>query len=295
MSASYTLRIDFDRSANYPERVFNSMGRLVEGFDKLHSSILLGFGKEIEFSSSLSDTREGSVIADIKHKVIDKIRDVNFTSICDAIYRGVEKEIAVTKKLDSESDMQAFAKRVYSQVADSGIDLESFMCESEISLYGLADAMHQIHNALSMLSDNDKVQFGRDSALFDISKDFSCPRSASQIFEDIKTDMPSREVVIVRRSALVLGLKWDLESNRRKQKKFTAKMSDEAWFDAWKSHNDDSQLWPGDGILADIRVTRRVNKYTKEVTMENEIIKVHKIIPQEQIEQTELDLHDERD
>ncbi|XQF89941.1 hypothetical protein ACOBV8_15070 [Pseudoalteromonas espejiana] len=57
-----------------PERVFNSMGLLVEGFDKLHSTILLGFGKKIEFSSALSETRKGSVIADIKHKVIDKVR-----------------------------------------------------------------------------------------------------------------------------------------------------------------------------------------------------------------------------
>ena len=296
MSASYSLRIDFDRDAGCPERVFNSMGLLVEGFDKLHSAILLGFGKEIEFSSALSETRKGSVIADITHKVVDKVRNVSFKSICDAIYLGVEEQIAVAEKVDSENDVRSFADKIYSQVAvENKEDIESFTCDSEINLYEIAEALHKINNALNLLTDEDRVQFGKIKRFVDISNKFSCPRPASQIFEDIETPLPSREVVIIRRPSYVLGLNWDLESNSRKPKKFSAKMTDEAWFESWKNHDKDAQLWPGDGILADIKITKKVNKHRNTNSIENEIVKVIKVIPQNQIEQTELDLGDERD
>jgi hypothetical protein len=293
MPASYSLRIDFDRNVGCPERVFNSMGSLVEGFDKLHAAILLGFGKEIEFSSALSEARDGSVIADIKHKVVDNVRNVNFKSICDAIYLGLEEEIAVTKKVDSESEVRTFTDKIYSQVASKNIDFGAFTCESDINLYEIAEALHKIDSALNMLSEEDKAQFGRVKKFVNISKDFSCPRPAAQIFEDIKSSQPSREMVIIRRPSYVFGLNWDVESNKRKTKKFSAKMSDEVWFESWKNHDSDAQLWPGDGILADIKITEKVNKHRNTISIENEIIKVVRVIPQEQIEQTELDLGDE--
>lgn len=293
MSSSYSIRIDFNNELPSPERVFHSMGLLVEGFDKLHSSIIMGFGKEIEFSSSLANTREGSCIADISHKIIDKVRNVNFDSICDAIYRGTENEIANPQKIDSESDVRNFADRIYSQVSAENKDLESFTCPSEMNLYEIADALHRITNALTLLSEEDKVQFGKLSEFIDVSRNFSCPRPASQIFENIETQLPSREVVIIRRASHVKGLYWDLESNKRKTKKFSAKMLDEEWFDRWKSHDKDVQLWPGDAILADIRVIKKSNKHKKMSSIENEIVSVVRVIPQEKIEQTEMDLSNE--
>ncbi|WMS92054.1 hypothetical protein [Pseudoalteromonas sp. HL-AS1] len=293
MSPSYSLRIDFARNVSNPERVFNSMGLLVEGFDKLHSSILLGFGTKIEFSSALSETRKGSIIADIKHKVIDKVRGVNFKSICDAIYRGLEEEIAITKKIDSESDVRLFAEKIYSQITADKVDLDEFTCESNINLYEIAEALHKINNALNLLSEEDKAQFGKKKKFVDISDEFSCPRPASQMFENVEMTFPCREVVIIRRPSYVFGLNWDLESNSRKFRKFSAKMSDEVWFESWKNHDKDAQLWPGDGLLADIKTTKKVNKHRHTTSIECKIIKVVRVIPQEKVKQTELDLSDE--
>lgn len=292
MPPSYSLRIDFARNVSNPERVFNSMGLLIEGFDKLHSTILLGFGTKIEFSSALSETRKGSVIADIKHNVIDKFRGVSFESICDAIYRGLEEEIAVAKKIDSESDVKLFAEKIYSQIAANGLDLEKFTCESNLNLFEIAEALHKIDNALNLLSEEDKAQFGKMKKFIDISDDFSCPRPASQIFENVEMTLPCREVVVIRRPSYVFGLNWDLESNSRKPKKFSAKMTDEVWFESWRNHDKDAQLWPGDGLLADIKTTKKVNNHRQTTSIECEIVKVIRVIPQEEVKQTELDLSD---
>jgi len=290
MSSDYSLRIDFDRNHPAPERVFHSMGLLVEGFDQLHTAILLGFGKEIEFNSSLANTREGSLIADISHKVKDTVRNISFEKICDAIYHSTEKEIARVKKVDSEEDVRRFADKLYSSISSRNADLESFTCSAEINLYEIADALHKINLAVEKLSDEDNAQFGKENKFVDINKGFSCPRTASQIFETSKTSLPSREVVIIRRASHVEGLYWDLESHRRKIKKFSAKMSDDNWFERWKNHDKNAQLWPGDAILADIQVTIKTS-YNKSPSYENEIVKVVKVIPQDQIEQTELELN----
>ena len=53
------------------------------------------------------------------------------------------------------------------------------------------------------------------------------------------------------------------DSDIQLYKKFTAKMSDSEWFSRWRNHDKDAQLWPGDGILADIKIIKSAisNKY----------------------------------
>ena len=70
-------------------------------------------------------------------------------------------------------------------------------------------------------------------------------------------------------------------------------MLDDEWFDRWQSHDQSVQLWPGDAILVDIKVIRKNNQHKGTSSVENEIIKVVRVIPQENIEQTEMDLSNE--
>lgn len=65
MATNYSIRIDFDREQENPQRVFIAMAMYIEGFNALQESFMQGFGKGIEFDTSLEKTREGSCIADI--------------------------------------------------------------------------------------------------------------------------------------------------------------------------------------------------------------------------------------
>ncbi|MEF1220690.1 hypothetical protein REH76_23455, partial [Photobacterium damselae] len=74
MSLSYSVRIDFDKESQAPERVFEAMALYVKGFNEVQASFVEGFGSEVEFTSCLAATREGSCNADSCHKIVDKDR-----------------------------------------------------------------------------------------------------------------------------------------------------------------------------------------------------------------------------
>lgn len=287
MSVSYSIRIDFDKNEDRPERVFLAMAAYIEGFSELQEAFIKGYDKNIEFTSSLCSTREGSCIADIGAKIKEKIRNTDMNRIFDAIYIGLKKEIAITEKVDAESDVKKFADNVYAVAANQSSFLP-FLCEGDANLVNIANALNKIHKAKGLLHPNDLVQFGRGLDFENISENFSCPRTGEQIFEDSVVSFPSKELFIVRRASYVENLQWDFECNTRKPKNFSAKMLDRTWFKKWISHEE--EIWPGDALHVLTTTTKKFNTAKKHPSYETEIVKVLRVIPHNDIEQFQLDL-----
>jgi len=292
MSAGYSIRIDFDSEKERPERIFQSMALYIEGFNDLQEAFVRGYGNDIEFTSSLGSAREGSCIADICLKIKDSIRNASFDKIYDGIYNGVRNEIATTKKIDSEREVKIFVDKVLTSVASNDADYEQFTSYGDAHLLEVANALHKIHKAKSGLSSKDIVQYGRALDFDTISNDFSCPRNGEQIFEDVSEDFPSKEIFIIRRPSYVNNLQWDFESTTRKNKKISAKMLDEKWLEKWNNH--EKQLWSGDALFVSVRTKRKTNKLKKNnISYEYEIVKVIKIIPQNEVKQLVMDFENE--
>lgn len=292
MATNYSIRIDFDREQENPQRVFIAMAMYIEGFNALQESFMQGFGKGIEFDTSLEKTREGSCIADIAIKVKDIIRGVRLESLYDCIYEGIKKEISTSEKIDSETDVKTFIKNVYSASGANSPQDKLFTCHGDADPINIADALNKIYKANSELSKNDKVQFGRGDDLTDISETFSCPRNGSQIFSNTVEDFPAKEILIVRRPSYVKGLQWDFERTHGKNKKITAAMLDDVWFEKWVRHED--VLWPGDALHAYVRTKRKTNKLRPHLaSYEKEIVKVIRVVPQGEVQQLGLELDHE--
>jgi len=289
MSSTYSLRIEYDKEISKPERVFESMGLMVKGFNQLNSAFVKGFGNDVKFSSSLRETHEGSLIATIGNVVSDIKRNVSFERICDALYEGTKNKIANVEKVDSEDDVQRFVQDVFSKVKETEIDLENYLCGAEVNLYEVADALYKISKGIESLAEKDVAQFGRDKNFVNINDGFSCRRKASEIFEIITEDNNSEEIVVIRRASHVPDLYWDLENKKRKIKNFSAKMKDLSWLNKWRNH--EVQLWPGDGIRAKLSVKVKRNPINNTISTENEIIEVMEVIEQQVMEQTEIDLN----
>lgn len=291
MSSTFSLRIDYDQDASRPERVFESMGLMVQGFNTVNQAFIKGYGKNVDFSTNLDSTQEGSLIANIGNKIRDKVLNISLDRIFDVVYEGTKEKIAVTKKVDSEDDVKNFVINIQDRLKHSEAELESYLCGAEVDLYTVAEGLHKISKALENLDERDKAQFGRVGNFIDINSDFSCPRKPSEIFQIIEKRKESTEVVVIRRASLVPDLKWDLENNQRRVKKFTAAMKDEAWLRRWKRHEE--QLWPGDGIRARIAVYVKKEPYRNTQSTENEILEVLEVIEQQRMEQTEINFDDE--
>jgi len=289
MSIDYSIRVDFDKEDDSPSRVFFAMGLFIEGFNDIQEAFISGFGNDIQFSSSLDKTREGSCIADIRIAAREMRRKVSLNNIMELIYHGAREELSTIGKLDSEGDFKRFSDHVYSHVAANESDLESFTSHGEPDLYKLASGCYKISSGKSYLTEKDTVQFGRGGDLKDLSDNMACPRKPDEIFEDTDTQYSGSELFVVRRPAYVKQLQWDFECEKRTPKKFSAKMCDDKWFSDWSNHK--KELWPGDAIRVKTRTTIKRNKIKKTKRIEYEVVEVVGIVKREELAQLSLDLN----
>lgn len=292
MPVSYSIRIDFDKTEASPERVFHAMALYIEGFNELQSAFMRGYSSQIDITTSLEATREGSCIADIYHKIKDTGRNARIGKLFDGVYYGILNEIASAEVIDSPADIKRFSEKVHKIAADTEPEYTHSTCHGDANQIAVADALHKIDKARRHISRKDNVQLGRlDEEFKDISSKFSCPRNGDQIFEHVEQTKPSEEILIVRRPSYVDGLKWEFDSPKRKKPVF-AKMLDKEWLEDWNKH--DVQIWPGDALLVKVKYTVKSNLIKRNSrTVDTDIIKVIRVIERNEMEQLELDINDE--
>lgn len=292
MSLSYSVRIEFDKESQAPERVFEAMALYVKGFNEVQAAFIEGFGSEVEFGSSLAATREGSCIADICHKIVDKVRNVSFTNIFDGIYLGVQSEIAKDTNIANLSGAEEFASKVMEHVVANEDNYAQFTSHPSVNLEKLVNGLNKIDRAKGHLSSTDYAEFGRDKEFTAINKEFSCPSSFDSLIlsEERVREFHSTEILIVRRPSYVNGLQWDCE--KPDGHKVSAKLTHEEWFNQWI--NREKELWPGDALEARV-LRRRVEKKRKKASIETSIYEVIRVIPQSEVKQLTMDLDNGQD
>lgn len=107
MTSKYSIKIDFDKTLmENPERVFEAMSFYVRGFNGLYEAFIKGFDEKLIIESGLEQTREGSLIADITHKITDKTKFLNIFRIWDGIFKGLEQSISTIGQINSQEDIK---------------------------------------------------------------------------------------------------------------------------------------------------------------------------------------------
>lgn len=288
MSIHYSIRIEFDKKCQAPERVFEAMALYIKGFNEVQAAFIEGFGSEVEFSSSLAATREGSCIADICHKIVDKARNVNFSNIFNGIYLGVQSEVAKDTNISNINDVNNFAKSVLDHINDNEDSYAQFTSPPSPNLEKLLSGLNKIDSAKNHLVHTDQAEFGRDKEFIPINKKFSCPNSFKYLNELALREKESYsiEVLIVRRPSYVKGLQWDFEKTNGQ--KVSAKLTHEEWFDQFL--NRKKEVWPGDALETKVR-RRQVEKNNKISTIETVVYEVIRIIPQSEVRQLTMDFY----
>ncbi|MGC1069494.1 hypothetical protein [Pantoea agglomerans] len=288
MTSKYSIKIDFDKTLmENPERVFEAMSFYVRGFNGLYEAFIKGFDEELIIESGLEETREGSLIADITHKITDKTKFLNIFRIWDGIFKGLENSISTIGQINTQEDIKNFSANVYQNMPAN----DDTICGCDASNYEIAKSLKLIYEGTQKLSTTDSTEFGINDKFCSVSKSFRFPKSVDELFDDKIIEFPSKDLLIIRRPDYVGNAQWDFLSVKRKSKPVSAKILDEAWLSKWRNHH--VQFWPGDALLVDI-VTKRIVKSTNGmVIFKDEIIKVLNVIHQENVEQAVMDLSNE--
>jgi hypothetical protein len=287
MSLSYSVRIEFDRESPAPERVFEAMALYVKGLNEIQAAFIEGFGSEVEFSSSLAATREGSCIADISHKIVDKIRKVSFKRIFDGIYLGIQSEISTDMHITNIEDVEDFSSKVMKHIVANEDIYSQFTSNPSVNLEKLVNGLNKIDRAKGCLSSKDYAEFGRDDEFTTINRHFSCPSSFDSLLlsEERIREFYSTEILIVRRPSYVDGLQWDCE--KPNGQKVSAKLTHEEWFG--KFIKREKVVWPGDALEAKV-VRKRIERKKKKASIETSIYEVIRVIPEHEMKQLTMDL-----
>lgn len=287
---TYTLRIDFDKQSDAPERVFHAMALYIEGFNEINSAFARGLGKNIDISTSLSRTPEGSLMANIQqvYKDVKQKLNVNMESFQSSMYDSLRDEISTLGKVDSENDVSRFIDSVNTRMAANDKDYNKLICQSEPNAYKVATGLNKLDKAAARLKGTDYVEFGGAGERKKISKKFSCPRTAEQIFSDRKKPFPSTDVLLIRKPDYVEdSTVWVFENVSRKQKSFHATMNAQGWVNDWREHRE--QIWPNDALLAKVVTHYGKNKKGND-SYTHEVIEVVRVMRNDEVLQYKMDL-----
>lgn len=284
MSLQYSIRIQFDESLQgSPERIFEAMALFIRGFDGLQSSLIKGYDDEIEFTSNLYKTREGSCIADICHSVVEKTRNVNLSKLWDSIFIALEDAIATQEKIDSEGDIRVFKNKVYSNVSAN----DAYLCDAVGNDYEIAKSLKLVDEGVRKLAPTDQVEIGTKDKFRSIGKKFSFPRTPDELFSKEVTPFPCRDLLTIKKADYSGEGQWEFYSAKLKGKFFRASISHVAWLERWRQHK--CQFWPGDALLANVVTQRVVNSKNGKISYVSDIVEVLEIVPQESVSQVSLD------
>ena len=147
-----------------------------------------------------------------------------------SMYDSLRDEISTLGKVDSKNDVNQFIDSVNIKIAANNKDYRDLICQSAPSPYKVASALNKLDKAAGKLQGSDYVEFGGENKRKRISKAFSCPRTAEQIFAECKRPYNSIDVLVIRKPDYVDDQAvWVFENVSRKQKSFPAIMNAQGW------------------------------------------------------------------
>ncbi|WP_283392381.1 hypothetical protein [Photobacterium phosphoreum] len=295
---AYSVRIDFDKKTDNPERVFYAMALYVEGFNEIQSAFANGLCDGIKIETSLERTPEGSLIAKIKQ--IYKATKSKSQALCidlkkyqESHYASLREEISTLEVVDSKGDVERFVNSINERIAANNDEYNNLIVPSAPNLYQVASGLHKLDKAKRKLKPTDKVEFGDDRGLKPINEKFSCPRTADKIFEVKKKLYPSTDILIIRKpDYLNDGSPWVFENITRKNKNFIAKMNDHSWLNRWQNH--EVQIWPNYALQAKV-VTHYGKSCASKDTYCHEIIEVLDVLDNDDVKQYKIVLDQSSD
>lgn len=291
MTLSYQIRLEWDKDQNLPaERVFDAMSYFTKGFNTLNSAMIKCYDSHIVVNSVIDKTHQGSLITDIKH-FLDKVSaNLNVLNVFDAIFSGLEAAISNVGNIESEQDIDNFIDNVYKLGGEKASENNSSIIHhDQADKKEIAKALKLIADGMSLLSETDVAEIGRDRNFKSIDKAIRFNGSVDSLFRKEIKDYPAKVTLEIAKPDYSGKSKWEFSGVKGRNKTFYAKMSDVDWLEKWYSH--EHQIWPGDALFVELKSKQtKANRGKAHTLTEHEIIKVIRIIPKTEFEQQKMEI-----
>lgn len=274
------IRIEFERSAGDPSRVFRAMAGLIEATQLLDSHLALSIGANVRTSLLLQDVETASLKAMLK-TVIEEIPD-------EALKNGEVKKVighflfkAKHKVIDWCSERDKINDRDEVKLLESELhllaeqsDIKMLPAYAQIEIATLLSDINSVNNALDCLGKNDLATFNSPLGASKFNPNLT-------VSDDVVQELITRETIPSEGERILKVKKPDYLGNSKwgfkyGQHMIEAKVLDTDWLG--KFQNNHQSLNPGDSLRVILREEIAYGYDNDIVHTEYEVLKVKAII-----------------
>jgi hypothetical protein len=273
----YPVKINYDRNADKPSRIFASLGKTIDTFHKVDILLANCLGSNIKVKQQLDRVEIASVTTwllslieipddDTLKNKLPKEKDVK-----QFFSKGREEILSKFNgdfDLENSETYQELQKDMESIARESGI-LNEFSW-NQLPALKVAEIYDEISNATSLLEEGDILSIGNKRQQTEITKGNIIDLvkvQESLVHKRISNN--SIEKLIIKRADFLGESKWEFKLNNRR---IEAKIIDKDWMHSL--HIRKIKLTTGDSLLVNLRSETGLDVNNKVMLEKHEILQV---------------------
>src|SRR5690625_1135961 len=276
---TFELKIDFVRDSPNPGRVFRSMARLIESFEKMDHDILDSFGFTSSSQILLQDIEAGSIKAVLKWILElpdqEALRDGDWKKLIGRMLDDCRvfflKKIENKPIINSKDQLEKIQKQIAATI-------QKFLNEllpnrNIIPLQRILNTIKTIESAIKELTNDDIVTYSSNQQIIAIpynlavDLDLENENSEQSLFNN-----RLRIILPVKKPDLMGDSQWELYFQN---KVIRAKILDTLWLEEF--HNHRIEIKPGDALDAELKTVVEESS-SEHISPKHNILKVYNIV-----------------
>ncbi len=281
----FALTIDFDRNAENPERVFAAMAEMISALKTIDKSLIHSIDNNIKPVLMLEDVESGSMIVWLKQLIEqvddDALKNIDWKPLIGQ-YLVKAKHVVVDflegkTKITDASEIKELQQKLFALAEET--DVKKFPAYTPVSIPSLINNLDKLNKSLKKLDKNDKVFFKstQGDGTFNLDFDFNAEEIQDLLTKEELSNTATL-ILKVKKPDYLGTSQWEFKYDKRN---ISVKILDQDWLKLFQQRKKDVR--PGDSIKADVLINVKYGYDMNVISTIYEIIKVHKIIADENI------------
>lgn len=297
MKGDYCLQVSFERGAQNPSAIFQTMSDLIEVFQGIDRDLAFSVSAEIDPILVLQEVEAGS----IKAWLSSVIRSVNDEALAKLDWKAIvgsyllQGKKKVLQCLDGKTTVSSLEeiKVLQGELLSLAEQTEVLKIPTyaPVPAKVLLSTLERMSDSLQSLGDNNEASLILNGVEHRVNKQFRIPPETIQLLLTQESISNQSDVILKVKKPDFLGQSmWEY---RHQKHSFLARMEDLEWLRRFQRR--DILVHPGDSIRARLETTASYDQSGEVIALSYTILKVLEVIPLQGIEQGHLplDFHDD--
>lgn len=247
----FVIRVNYDRGAPHPERVFRAIDGIISALQNLDRTLLDSVSTDIQTSLVLDDVQAGSIRIRLRN-VLQTVDEDAFAKVDWKIVLGhylragrnaLIEWVDEGERTGKKESFAALRRRFYDLAKQT--DVKKMGDYAPVKARDVVDAAVQIDGALRQLAPRDRVTIESDDRVLDLLPGIDwTPELVADLTVKETIDLPPAQMtLIVKKPDYLSNAQWVFRYGRRR---IEAKIEDEAWLKRFLTR--EIVIRPGDAL-----------------------------------------------